>query len=53
RPSESQPIPSPTHPSADQPELQPHLSPRPSSPNPIPDFNPEGSGGNHRGYNSR
>ncbi|GJS06741.1 hypothetical protein Tco_0363537 [Tanacetum coccineum] len=26
RPSESQPIPSPTHPSADQPELQPHLS---------------------------
>ncbi|GJV05574.1 hypothetical protein Tco_1343230 [Tanacetum coccineum] len=52
RPSESQPIPSPTHPSADQPESQPDPSPRPSSPNPIPDSNPEGSGGNHGGQSS-
>ncbi|GJU10374.1 hypothetical protein Tco_1132770 [Tanacetum coccineum] len=35
RPSESQPIPSPTHPSVDQPRSQPDPSPRPSSPNPI------------------
>ncbi|GJS28686.1 ribonuclease H-like domain-containing protein [Tanacetum coccineum] len=47
RPSESQPIPSPTHPSEDQPESQPDPSPRPSSSIPIPDSNPEGSGGNH------
>ncbi|GJZ86041.1 hypothetical protein Tco_0657651 [Tanacetum coccineum] len=47
RPSESQPIPSPTHPSKDQPESQPDSSPRPSSSIPIPDFNPDGSGGNH------
>ncbi|GJS54487.1 hypothetical protein Tco_0627849 [Tanacetum coccineum] len=47
RPSESQPIPSPTHPSEDQPEPQPDLSPRPSSSIPIPDSNLEGSGGNH------
>ncbi|GKB41397.1 hypothetical protein Tco_0886339 [Tanacetum coccineum] len=47
RPSESQPIPSPTHPTKDQPESQPDPSPRPYSPNPITDSNPEGSGGNH------
>ncbi|GJR15772.1 hypothetical protein Tco_0798424 [Tanacetum coccineum] len=47
RPYKSQPIPSPTHPSADQLESQPDPSPIPSSPNPIPDSNPEGSGGNH------
>ncbi|GJU47335.1 putative ribonuclease H-like domain-containing protein [Tanacetum coccineum] len=50
RPSESQPIPSPTHPSEDQPESQPDLSPRPSPFIPIPDSNPEGSGGNHRAW---
>ncbi|GKA79469.1 hypothetical protein Tco_0786065 [Tanacetum coccineum] len=47
RPSKSQPIPSPTHPSKDQPESQPDLYPRPSFSIPIPDSNPEGSGGNH------
>ncbi|GJX54623.1 hypothetical protein Tco_0282992 [Tanacetum coccineum] len=52
RPYKSQPIPSPTHPSADQPESQPGPSPRPSSPNPIPDSNLEGSSGNHRGQSS-
>ncbi|GJZ21794.1 putative ribonuclease H-like domain-containing protein [Tanacetum coccineum] len=52
RPSESQPIPSPTHPSKDQPESQPDPSPRPSSSIPIPDSNPEGSGGNHGGQSS-
>ncbi|GJS28684.1 ribonuclease H-like domain-containing protein [Tanacetum coccineum] len=52
RPSESQPIPSPTHPSEDQPESQPDPSPRPSSSIPIPDSNPEGSGGNHGGQSS-
>ncbi|GJX12704.1 putative ribonuclease H-like domain-containing protein [Tanacetum coccineum] len=51
RPSESQPIPSPTHPSEDQPESHPDPSPRPSS-IPIPDSNPEGSGGNHGGQSS-
>ncbi|GJU80078.1 hypothetical protein Tco_1282443 [Tanacetum coccineum] len=52
RPSESQPIPSPTHPSADQPEPQSDPSPRPSSSIPIPDSTPEGSGGNHGGQSS-
>ncbi|GJY49970.1 hypothetical protein Tco_0439926 [Tanacetum coccineum] len=52
RPSEYQPIPSPTHPSEDQPEPQPDLSPRPSSSIPILDSNPEGSGGNHGGQSS-
>ncbi|GJR62060.1 hypothetical protein Tco_1504222 [Tanacetum coccineum] len=52
RPSESQPIPSPTHPTEDQPESQPDPSPRPSSPNLITDSNPEGSGGNHGGQSS-
>ncbi|GJS37506.1 hypothetical protein Tco_0535888 [Tanacetum coccineum] len=47
RPSKSQPIPSPTHLSKDQPESQPDLYPRPSFSIPIPDSNPEGSGGNH------
>ncbi|GJU82845.1 hypothetical protein Tco_1285210 [Tanacetum coccineum] len=46
-PSESQLIPSHTHPSKDQPESQPNLSLRPSSSIPILDSNPEGSGGNH------
>ncbi|GJU31284.1 putative ribonuclease H-like domain-containing protein [Tanacetum coccineum] len=49
RPYESQPIPSPTHPSKDQPESQPDPSPRPSSSIPIHDSNPEGSSGNHGG----
>ncbi|GJW20430.1 hypothetical protein Tco_0031052 [Tanacetum coccineum] len=48
RPSESQPLPSPTHLSEDQPKSQPDLFPRPSSSIPIPDSNLEGSGGNHR-----
>ncbi|GJS14268.1 hypothetical protein Tco_0408740 [Tanacetum coccineum] len=52
RPSETQPIPSPTHPSEDQPEPQPDPSPRPSSSIPIPDSNLEGSGGNHGGQSS-
>ncbi|GKE19512.1 hypothetical protein Tco_1427089, partial [Tanacetum coccineum] len=47
RPSETQPTPSPTHPSEDQSEPQPDLFLRPSSSNPIPDSIPEGSGGNH------
>ncbi|GKC36379.1 hypothetical protein Tco_1048763 [Tanacetum coccineum] len=51
RPSQSQPIPSPTHPTEDQPESQPDLSPRPS-PNPITNSNLEGSGGNHGGQSS-
>ncbi|GJT19903.1 putative ribonuclease H-like domain-containing protein [Tanacetum coccineum] len=51
-PSESQPIPSLTHPSEDQPESQPDPSLRPSSSIPIPDSNPEGSGGNHGGHSS-
>ncbi|GKF14863.1 hypothetical protein Tco_0056325, partial [Tanacetum coccineum] len=52
RPSETQPIPSPTHPSDDQsePQLDPFL--RHSSSNPIPDSIPEGSGGNHGGQSS-
>ncbi|GKC85561.1 putative ribonuclease H-like domain-containing protein, partial [Tanacetum coccineum] len=47
RPSETQPTPSPTHPSEDQSEPQPDPFLRPSSSNPIPDSIPEGSGGNH------
>ncbi|GJV31808.1 hypothetical protein Tco_1392208 [Tanacetum coccineum] len=47
RPSETQPTPSPTHPSEDQSEPQPDLFLRPSSSNPISDSIPEGSGGNH------
>ncbi|GKB70663.1 hypothetical protein Tco_0932075 [Tanacetum coccineum] len=47
RPSETQPTPSHTHPSEDQSELQPDPFLRPSSSNLVPDFIPEGSGGNH------
>ncbi|GJQ90085.1 hypothetical protein Tco_0001224 [Tanacetum coccineum] len=47
RPSETQPTPSPPHPSTDQHETQPDQSPRPSPTIPIPDSIPEGSGGNH------
>ncbi|GJW91123.1 hypothetical protein Tco_0168676 [Tanacetum coccineum] len=53
RPSESQPIPSPSHPSEDQPESQPDPSPGHS---PLSLYslisNPEGSGGNQGGHNS-
>ncbi|GKE51160.1 hypothetical protein Tco_1486316 [Tanacetum coccineum] len=49
RPSETQPTPSPTHPSEDQSKPQPGLFLRPSSSNLIPDSIPEGSGGNHEG----
>ncbi|GJV11520.1 uncharacterized mitochondrial protein-like protein [Tanacetum coccineum] len=52
RPSDSQPIPSPPHPSEDQPQTQTDPSPRPSPSIAIPDSNPEGSGGNHRGQSS-
>ncbi|GJT33872.1 putative ribonuclease H-like domain-containing protein [Tanacetum coccineum] len=52
RPSESQPIPSPSPPSEDQPESQPDPSSRPSPYILIPDSNPEGSGGNHGGQSS-
>ncbi|GJV27421.1 hypothetical protein Tco_1383869 [Tanacetum coccineum] len=52
RPSEYQPIPSPPHPSEDQPESQPDPSLRPSPSIPILDSNPEGSGGNHGGQSS-
>ncbi|GKA13634.1 hypothetical protein Tco_0693280 [Tanacetum coccineum] len=52
RPSESQPIPSPTHPSEDQPESQPDPSPKLSSSIHIPDSNPKGFGGNHGGQPS-
>ncbi|GKC57039.1 hypothetical protein Tco_1084637 [Tanacetum coccineum] len=48
RPSETQPIPSPTHLSEDQFEPQPDPFLRPSSSNLIPDSILEGSGGNHR-----
>ncbi|GKE82385.1 hypothetical protein Tco_1552385, partial [Tanacetum coccineum] len=47
RPSETQPIPSPSHPSADQHETQLDPSPRPSLTIPIPDSITEGSGRNH------
>ncbi|GKB65763.1 hypothetical protein Tco_0927175 [Tanacetum coccineum] len=49
RPSETQPTPSPIHPSEDQSEPQPDPSLRPSISNLISDFIPEGSGGNHGG----
>ncbi|GJR94843.1 hypothetical protein Tco_0267017 [Tanacetum coccineum] len=51
RPSETQPTPSPTHPSEDQSEPQPDPFLRPSSSNPIPDSILEGSGGNHGAAN--
>ncbi|GJZ22069.1 hypothetical protein Tco_0559108 [Tanacetum coccineum] len=53
RPSESQPIPSPSYPSEDQPESQPDPSPRPSHSILIPDSNPEGSGGNHGAFDNK
>ncbi|GJW15735.1 hypothetical protein Tco_0019868 [Tanacetum coccineum] len=52
RQSEPQPTPSPPHPSADQHDIQPNLSPRPSPIIPIPDSIPEGYGGNHGGQSS-
>ncbi|GJS64519.1 hypothetical protein Tco_0679083 [Tanacetum coccineum] len=52
RPSESQTIPSPPHPSEDQPESQSDPSLRPSLSIPIPDSNPEGSGRDHGGQSS-
>ncbi|GKB95392.1 putative ribonuclease H-like domain-containing protein [Tanacetum coccineum] len=52
RPSDTQPTPSPPHPSADQHDTQPDPSPRPSPTIPIPDSIPEGSGGNHGGQSS-
>ncbi|GJZ25585.1 hypothetical protein Tco_0569838 [Tanacetum coccineum] len=52
RPSETQPTPSPAHPSADHHATQPDPSPRPSHTIPIPDSIPEGSGGNHGGQSS-
>ncbi|GJS04269.1 hypothetical protein Tco_0320777 [Tanacetum coccineum] len=52
RPSETQPKPSPTHPSEDRSEPQPDPFLRPSSSNPIHDSIPEGSGGNHGGQSS-
>ncbi|GJU54052.1 hypothetical protein Tco_1227766 [Tanacetum coccineum] len=50
--SDSLPIPSPPHPSEDQPQIQPDPSPRPSPTSYIPDSIPEGSGGNHGGQSS-
>ncbi|GJW42835.1 hypothetical protein Tco_0071634 [Tanacetum coccineum] len=47
RPSETQPTPSPTHPSEDHSEPQPDPFLRPSSSNPIPNSILECSGGNH------
>ncbi|GJU18528.1 hypothetical protein Tco_1146494 [Tanacetum coccineum] len=52
RPSDSPPIPSLPHPSEDQPQIQPDLSPRPLPTTHILDSIPEGSGGNHRGHSS-
>ncbi|GKF36048.1 hypothetical protein Tco_0112806, partial [Tanacetum coccineum] len=52
RPSETQPTPSLTHPSKDKSESQSDPFLRPSSSNPIHDFIPEGSGGNHEGQTS-
>ncbi|GJT62957.1 putative ribonuclease H-like domain-containing protein [Tanacetum coccineum] len=45
RPSETQPTPSPTHPSEDQSKPQPDPFLRPSSSNPIPDFHSREKGG--------
>ncbi|GKE32809.1 hypothetical protein Tco_1452131, partial [Tanacetum coccineum] len=52
RPSDSQPILSPPHPSEDQHQTHTDPSPRPSPSIAIPDSNPEGSGGNHEGQSS-
>ncbi|GJU27968.1 hypothetical protein Tco_1166589 [Tanacetum coccineum] len=50
RPSDSPPIPSNPHPSEDQPQIQPDLSPRPSPTTHTPDSIPKGSCGNHGGH---
>ncbi|GJY41717.1 hypothetical protein Tco_0428987, partial [Tanacetum coccineum] len=52
RPSDSQPTSSPTHLHEAPPETKPDPSLRPSSPTPIPDSNPEASGGNNEGQSS-
>ncbi|GKC00948.1 hypothetical protein Tco_0987084 [Tanacetum coccineum] len=52
RQSKPQPIPSPPHLSKDQHEPQTDTSLRPSPTTHIPDFIPEGSGGNHGGPSS-
>ncbi|GKD97676.1 hypothetical protein Tco_1381573 [Tanacetum coccineum] len=52
RQSDSPPIPSPPHPSEDQPQIQPDLSPRPSPTTHIFDSILKGSGGNHGGQSS-
>ncbi|GKD78927.1 hypothetical protein Tco_1341548 [Tanacetum coccineum] len=52
RPSETQPTPSPPHPSTDQHETQPDPSLRSSPTIPIPDSIPVGFGGNHGGQSS-
>ncbi|GKB98364.1 hypothetical protein Tco_0984501 [Tanacetum coccineum] len=52
RPSDSQPIPFPPRPSEDQPQTQTDPSPRPSPSIAVPDSNPEGFGGNHKGQSS-
>ncbi|GKF10439.1 hypothetical protein Tco_0048365, partial [Tanacetum coccineum] len=50
--SDSPPIPSPPHPSEDQPQIQLDPSLRPSPTTHIHDSIPEGSSGNHRGQSS-
>ncbi|GKE26923.1 hypothetical protein Tco_1442307 [Tanacetum coccineum] len=52
RPYDSQPIPSPPHPSEDQPQIQPDPSLRPSPTTHIADSIPEGSSGDHGGHSS-
>ncbi|GKE81202.1 hypothetical protein Tco_1551202, partial [Tanacetum coccineum] len=52
RPSESQPTPSPPHPSEANVDPQSELSPRPSISTHIPDSIPESFGGNHGGQSS-
>ncbi|GJS51451.1 hypothetical protein Tco_0624813 [Tanacetum coccineum] len=52
RPSEPQPIPSPTHPSEANVEPQSNPSPRPLPSTHIPDSIPESSGSNHEGQSS-
>ncbi|GKG05258.1 hypothetical protein Tco_0325344 [Tanacetum coccineum] len=52
RQPEPQPIPSPPHLIEDQHKTQTDPSPKPSPTTHIPDFIPEGSGGNHGGQSS-
>ncbi|GJT00886.1 hypothetical protein Tco_0822055 [Tanacetum coccineum] len=52
RPSETQPTPSPPHPSEATVDPQSDPSPRPSPSTTIPDSIPESSGGNHGGHSS-